>query len=107
DGKIDGKTAHCVGRIVCHEITATICFDGPARLECTGVAQGSEQRRADERSVGNREPTKRTDARSRGWRIAEPQLFQPAVIAPHADPGRVDMDLPRSGWAQALREDFQ
>src|SRR5438105_1148415 len=107
DGKVDGKAARYVGRIVCHEITATICFDGPARLECTGVAQCPEQRRPNERSVGNREPTERTDARSGGWRIAEPELLQPAVIAPHADPGRVDMDLPRSGWTQALREDFQ
>src|SRR5882762_3014446 len=72
-----------------------------------GGAQRSDERWPDERGVGDRDALERARARTRGRRIAQPQLFDPAVLAPDAGPRGIDVQLAPLRRTDALRQHLE
>jgi len=65
----------------------------PSWLEAAAVAQRPDERRPDERGVGDRDALERARARARGRYVAQPQLLDPAVLSPNAGPRGIDVEL--------------
>ena len=105
--KIDGEPARRVGRIVRHEIAAPVRFHRPPRLEASGIAQRSDQRRPNEGGVGDRDTLERARARARGGNIAQPQLLHPAVLAPHSGPRAIDVQPALLRRTDTLRQHLE
>ena len=105
--KRNGEPARRVGRIVGHEIAATVGLHRPSRLEAAGVAQRSDERRPDEGGVGDRDALERPRARARGRHVADPQLPDPAVFPPDAGPGGIDVHPAQLRRADTLRQHFE
>ena len=105
--EVDAERARRVGRIVGDEVAAAIRFDRPPRFERAAVAQRSDERWPDERGVGNGDALERARARARGRYIAEPQLLDPAVLAPDAGPRGIDVQLAPLSRTDTLRQHLE
>ena len=105
--QIDREPAARVGRIEGDELTTAVGLDGPSRLETAGVAQRADERRANERRVGDRQSLERARARAGGRHVAQVQLPDPAILPPHAGPGRVDVHATELSRSDALAQHFE
>ena len=92
-GNPHAESTGSIRRIERDQRTTAVGFDRPpaARLERPLVALAADEGRADERCIRDGKAAQRAWRRPRGHAVAQPQLLEPAVVAPHARPRAGDL----------------
>ncbi len=107
DGEIDREPTRRVRRIEGHEIAAAVGLHRPPRLEAAGIAQRSDERWADEGSVGDRDTFECARPWPAGCDVAQSQQLDPAVLPPDAGPRGIDVHAALVGPADTLSQHFE